>query len=110
MLERRSAAIVVIIMMAAIAPCAARAQSTQIDSAIVVTPSFTADGFLAKDTRIDLALNRLPSPAEGTIAVMIGTEDRTALFEQRGNQLAYRAGAVPLPSGSTDVSVYLVTQ
>src|SRR5438270_1673086 len=93
--------------MAAIVPLDAFGQSTPGDSTILVTSSFTAEQFVPKDTRIDLTLSRVPSPTDGTIAVMIGTEDRTALFEQHENQLAYRAGAVPLPSGSSDVSVYL---
>jgi len=108
MFGRRGVAIVWTITMAAFTPCIAGAQSTQIDSAIVVTPSFTGDGFVPKDARIDLKLSRAPSAADGTIAVMIGTEDRTSLFEQQGNQLAYRGATLPLPSGASDVSVYLV--
>lgn len=110
MLKLRRAAIVLLVSaMAAIVPLDAFAQSTQIDSAIVVTPNFTADRFVPKDTRIELTLSRLPSQPEGAVAVMIGTEDRSALFEQRGNQLVYRAGVVPLPSGPSDVTIYLVT-
>src|SRR6185437_8929612 len=80
------------------------------DSAIVVTAGFNADKFVPTDAAIDLTLSRVPSPTEGTISVMVGSEDRTALFEQSGNHFVYRRGAVSLPSGASDVVVYLVSR
>lgn len=81
----------------------------QTDSAIVVTPSFTAATHVSTGTPIELMFSRLPGAAEGTIAVLLGTADLTAWFERRDNHLRFRSELVPLPSGESDVSVYLVT-
>jgi hypothetical protein len=73
---------------------------------IVVAPSFSAERYLPSRTPIALALSRAPE-AEETIAILIGVADLTALFERRGDQWVYRADILPLPSGDTEVVVYL---
>lgn len=87
--------------------CAGTA-SAQTDSIIVVTPGFSAQKFVATGAHIALTLSRPPTSAEGTVAVMVGTTDITTLFERRSNQLVYSA-AMPLPSGESEVAIYLVS-
>lgn len=78
-------------------------------SGITVVPSFSPDRYVPVRTPIELTFSRFPDRIEGTIAVMIGTADVTALLERRGQRLVYRAGAMRLPSGESEVAVYLVS-
>jgi hypothetical protein len=78
-------------------------------AAITVAASFPSDRYVPVRTPIELTLNRFPERNEGTIAVLIGTADVTALLERRGQRLVYRASVMRLPSGESDVAVYLVS-
>ena len=78
-------------------------------AAITVVASFPPDRYVPVRTPIELTFNRLPERNEGTIAVMIGTTDVTALLERRAQRLVYRASAMRLPSGESEVTVYLVS-
>ena len=74
-----------------------------------VAAGFSPDRYVAVRTPIELTFDRFPDRNEGTIAVMIGAADVTALFERRGRSLLYRAAAMRLPSGESEVAVYLVS-
>ena len=76
---------------------------------ITVVASFSPDRYIPVRTPIELTFNRFPERNEGTIAVMIGTADVTALLERRAQRLVYRASAMRLPSGESEVAVYLVS-
>src|SRR6187401_2825393 len=65
--------------------------------AIKVVASFSPDRYVAVRTPIELTFDRFPDRSEGTIAVMIGTADVTALLERRARSLVYRASAMRLP-------------
>lgn len=49
-----------------------------------------------------------PPPAPGALAVMIGDEDWTAMFEPAGRGLRLRPGGVRLPAGERALVVYAV--
>src|SRR5258708_537041 len=83
-----------------------RSAAAQIAPAPVVTASFAADHYLAARTPIILTMR--PATIDGTVAIILGTTDVTALFDRRGDQLVYRADVLPLPSGESDVTVYVV--
>jgi len=57
---------------------------------------------------IELTLNRPVSPAEGRIAVVVGSTDLTDLFVVEGASLKYSPRPFPLPAGENDLTVYLV--
>lgn len=79
------------------------------DSTIAVSPSFAADQYVAAQAPIALTLSRVPAAAEGRIAVFVGTNDLTSLFETDGSKLVFKANGVDLPSGESDMKVFLVT-
>ena len=83
---------------------------------IAVTASFSGDRYLAARTPIVLTISHAPTApgpgagpgAEGTVAILIGSADVTALFDRHGDQWVYRADVLALPSGDSEVAVYLV--
>lgn len=79
------------------------------DSTITVAPAFAVDRYLATEAPIELTLSRAPAAAEGRIAVFVGTSDLTSLFEATGSKLTFRSNGVGLPSGESELKVFLVT-
>ncbi|MEK7239055.1 MAG: hypothetical protein AAB224_00575 [Gemmatimonadota bacterium] len=79
------------------------------DSTITVAPAFAVDRYLATQAPIELTLSRAPAASEGRLAVFVGTSDLTALFEARGSKLVFRPNGVGLPSGESELKVFLVT-
>ncbi|MHB1311006.1 MAG: hypothetical protein ACYC3L_03230 [Gemmatimonadaceae bacterium] len=79
------------------------------DSTITVASAFAADRFLASQAPIALSFSRVPAASEGRVAVFVGTSDLTALFEASGPTLVYHANGVDLPSGASELKVYLVS-
>jgi hypothetical protein len=92
------------------APCISAQSVTGAEAPdqIVVNAGFPADRHIATNSRIELTFNRFPNRAEGALVVMIGAADLTALFERRDLRLVYRSAFRPLPSGESEVTVYLV--
>src|SRR5687767_13048549 len=78
-----------------------RAQVT--DPAIAVTASFAAAEYVASNASISLTLSRWPTHSEGRLAVMIGSQDMSALFDRIGTQLVFRGRGFTLPSGEQTV-------
>ncbi|MBW7934234.1 MAG: hypothetical protein H3C62_11665 [Gemmatimonadaceae bacterium] len=99
--------VVVWLLLPIVAAPALRAQ-TPGDSTITVAPTFGADRFVSARESIALTLSRVPAGSEGRIAVFVGTSDLTSLFERDGSRLVFRANGVELPSGESEVKVYLV--
>ena len=75
---------------------------------LTVTTSFADKEAVAPGEPIELTLNRPLDAAEGRLAVLVGTSDLTGLFTAKGLSLTYGAGALPLPAGKTEMTVYLV--
>jgi hypothetical protein len=78
------------------------------DAQITVVPAFAADSFVAAREPIELILSRMPTADEGRIAVFVGSSDMTSLFEAVGPRLVYRSNGVNLPSGDSELKVFLV--
>ena len=87
---------------------AAQTASASAAASITVTAAYPTDRHIATGSPIELTLSRLPSRTEGTLTVMVGAVDMTALFVRRDRRLAFRTGVLPLPSGESEVAVYLV--
>lgn len=77
-------------------------------SPITVSPASAGEAYVAAQAPIELNLSRVPMASEGRIAVFVGTADVTALFETVGTRLVYRANGVDLPSGESELRVFLV--
>jgi hypothetical protein len=75
---------------------------------LAVSASFDGAGWVRADSSIALGLSRLPSASEGRLVVLVGMTDLTPLFERTGTTLRYRARSLPLPSGESEVAIYLV--
>lgn len=84
------------------------AQATT-DSTIVVSLGFDTSAYVSAEALIELTLSRAPSASEGRIAVFVGTADLTSLFDAVGTKLVYRANGVDLPSGESEIKVFLVS-
>ena len=75
---------------------------------LTVAAGFSADQYVSRHAPIELTLNRALTDDDGSVAIVVGSADLTALFERRGTQLTYRSRAVALPSGDQSVAVYQV--
>ncbi|HVS03411.1 MAG TPA: hypothetical protein VMT16_11630 [Thermoanaerobaculia bacterium] len=65
--------------------------------------------WVRRDQAIRLVLDRLPQPAEGRLAVLVGEVDMTDLFRVEQGALVYRPELAPLPGGESQVLLYLVS-
>lgn len=83
----------------------ALAQSS--DKDLAVTASFNAREAVSPDTPIELVLNR-PLQANEKIAVTIGQIDVSNLFTVTESRFLYDARLLPLPVGTSDLTVYMV--
>jgi len=76
-------------------------------AALAVTAGFPAEQYLSPRAPWTLELSRPLSPSEGRLALFIGHTDITALASVRGTRVLFRPGGVGLPSGETELVVYL---
>ena len=76
---------------------------------LVVTPLHNATAWVRPDAGLELRLTRRLGVAEGRLAVFAGHIDLSALFVPLGDRLVYRASGMPLPSGRSELVVYLVS-
>lgn len=74
-----------------------------------VTASFSEIQTISPDEPIDLSLDRPLAPAEGRLAVFIGSMDATILFTSRPDGLRTAARSLPLPAGVHPLILYLVS-
>ena len=84
-----------------VGPVSATAQS------LTVTSNLTGD-WIDRRFPVELRLSRALEPDEGEIAILVGDTDVTDLFSQDPTLFRY-SGALPLPAGSVDLSIFLVT-
>jgi hypothetical protein len=77
------------------------------DEALKVTASFNADKAVSPDTAIEIGLSRALLANE-RIAITIEQTDVTGLFSQMENRLVYDAKLLPLPIGTSNLTVYLI--
>ena len=77
------------------------------DEPIKATASFNADKEIASDTAIEIKLSRTPAANE-KVAITIGQTDVTALFDRSDLRLVYNSKILPLATGKSTVTVYLI--
>jgi hypothetical protein len=75
---------------------------------LTISASF-ADQTVNPDTPLEWKLSRPLAPNEGRPAVLIGATDVTNVMLIGTQTLRYEPRAVPLPSGETTVTLYLIT-
>ncbi len=75
---------------------------------LTVTASFSGQP-VNPGTPLEWKLSRPLAPNEGRPAVLLGATDVTSLMLIGSQTLRYEPRAVPLPSGETPVTIYLVT-
>jgi len=76
---------------------------------LTVTASFAERSSVTRHEPIALHLNRPLQPEEGKLAVLVGATDVTNLFTATAEALSYAPDALPLPTGDTELTVYLVS-
>src|SRR5215475_3829330 len=74
-----------------------------------VSAGFADRTSVAPDEPIEMRLNRPVQPSEGRLAIFIGQTDLTGLFAIAKDVLTYSPKVLRLPSGETEVIVYLVS-
>lgn len=74
-----------------------------------VTANFKAEEPVPPDTAIEISLSRALRIDE-KVAVTIGQMDVSGLFNQSENKLTYDTKLLPLPVGSSSVTIYLIDQ
>ncbi|MGE0552989.1 MAG: hypothetical protein AB7R55_06135 [Gemmatimonadales bacterium] len=74
---------------------------------LAVTPGWAGEAFLGGRTPLELTLSRSLAAPE-RLAVLIGDLDVSALVERRGAEIRYRPTAARLPSGDSEVVVFLI--
>lgn len=77
------------------------------DGTLKVTASFTSENAVAPDTGIEIRLSRALLANE-RIAITIGQTDVTGIFRQVDSRLVYDAKLLPLPVGTSNLTVYLI--
>jgi len=78
------------------------------ERSLTVTASFEDVRSISPREDITFTLSRPLDPGEGRIAVLLGHTDVSSLLTPQGASLTYSPRVVPLPSGETRVTVYLV--
>ncbi len=73
-----------------------------------VSTNVGADSWIASDFVLEVGVTPWPTPEQGTIGVRFGETDVTGLFTPVADRLRYDGGAVPLPTGQTEIVVALV--
>lgn len=86
-------------------PCLVLAQQSE----LIVRASFNEQGSIAPDGQFALQLSRPVTASEGRLAVLLADTDLTALFVATQNELRYGPPSLPLPIGSSELRVYLVS-
>lgn len=92
------------------APPVAAAQDSVPPPANTITaaPAYDTDRWLPATEEISVTLSRAPDPGAGRIAVFLGRTDVTALTRRQGTAVMYRPAGLDLPTGETELSVFLV--
>jgi hypothetical protein len=81
-----------------------------VDESVRINANFVANQPVSPKGRLELHTSRPLLETEGRLAVMIGDTDVTALCVISGNDVTYDPKALPLPTGETNVLVYLVSR
>lgn len=80
------------------------------EQSLTVTPDFGSDAWVDASQPIGLRLSRPLDIQNERLAIVIGRTDVSALFTVTPLVARYAASTLPLPSGETEVAVFVVTQ
>ena len=75
---------------------------------LTIRAAFDGKASVLPNERIDLLLSRALQPADGSLAVLVGDTDVTAMLTAEAVNVFYTP-RLPLPAGESDVTVWLVT-
>ncbi len=74
---------------------------------LTIRGDFAGKASVMPNEKIELSLSRALRPADGSLAVLIGDTDVTAMLTAEGANVSY-IPRLPLPVGKSDVTVWLV--
>ncbi len=74
---------------------------------LTIRAGFSGKASVAPNEKIELSLSRALQPADGSLAVLIGDTDVTAMLMVEADRVSY-IPRLPLPVGESDVTVWLV--
>jgi hypothetical protein len=74
---------------------------------LAIRAAFDGKASVMPNEKIDLFLSRALQPADGSLAVLIGDTDVTAMLMMEAANVSYTP-RLPLPAGESDVTVWLV--
>jgi hypothetical protein len=80
------------------------------EAALEVTSNVTSGAWLGSNDGIELRLSRALDRTRERVAIVIGSVDWTDLFGAEGTVLRYGGTPVPLPTGESPLTVYLVSR
>jgi hypothetical protein len=75
---------------------------------LTIRAAFDVKASVLPNERIDLLLSRALQPADGSLAVLVGDTDVTAMLTAEAANVSYTP-RLPLPAGESDVTVWLVS-
>jgi hypothetical protein len=75
---------------------------------LTIRPAFDGKASVTPNEKIELSLSRALQPADGSLAVLIGDTDVTAMLMMEAANVSYTP-RLPLPAGESDVTVWLVS-
>ncbi|HEX2491374.1 MAG TPA: hypothetical protein VHR27_18325, partial [Blastocatellia bacterium] len=75
---------------------------------LTIRAAFDGKASVLPKERIDLLLSRALQPADGSLAVLVGDTDVTAMLTAETANVSYTP-RLPLPAGESDVTVWLVS-
>ena len=75
---------------------------------LTIRAAFDGKASVLPNERIDLLLSRALQPADGSLAVLVGDTDVTAMLTAEAANVSYTP-RLPLPAGESDVTVWLVS-
>lgn len=90
------------------APAAAQMAAPSGPADVTISAPFSSHWIHAGDG-IELDLSQPVASGAGRLAILIAETDWTSLFEADGRTLRYRSGGLPLPTGESQLTVFLVT-
>ncbi|HUQ20510.1 MAG TPA: hypothetical protein VM099_12925 [Gemmatimonadaceae bacterium] len=89
-----------------IAQAAAAPDSTV--TALAISPDYAPDGWVDSNQPIGFRLNRPLDIQTERLALVVGRTDLSALFMVTPTTARYSANTLPLPTGETEITAYLV--
>ena len=75
---------------------------------LTIRAAFDGKASVLPNERIDLLLSRALQPVDGSLAVLVGDTDVTAMLTAEAANVSYTP-RMPLPAGESDVTVWLVS-